>query len=279
MGPGFEDAQAAGRKGEVQVLLDGSEPTSAQLGQAYATALNSAANQKATLAFAESNGADLSGIGQLEPRLRTWYNPEASSTAFLVPGLLVVIVMIVTVQQTAVTLVRERDQGTMQQMLVSPLRHVELMVGKMLPWAALGFINTIAITLASVFVFKVPLRGDLMLLAVSMMLFIVCSLGIGLIISARAESAESANMVALLISFMPAFMFSGFAFPLNAIPPFLRVLELPVPRPLHGRDRARGLPQRRGLGRDVAAGRRARHLRGRHHRRSSSALYRRRAER
>lgn len=229
VGAGFEQAQAEGREGSVQVLLDGSEPTSAQLGQAYAIALNSSANQHAALTFAERNGADLTAMGQLEPRIRTWYNPEASSTAFLVPGLLVVIVMIVTVQQTAVTLVRERDQGTMQQMLVSPLRQVELMVGKMLPWVVLGLINAAAITLAAVYVFAVPLRGDLGLLAFSMTLFIASSLGIGLIISARAKSAESANIVALLISFLPAFMLSGFAFPLNSIPPFLQLVSYLFP--------------------------------------------------
>ena len=227
--PGFEADQEAGRKGKVQVLLDGSEPTSAQLGSAYATALNAATNQRALVAFATSQGADLSAMGQLEPRVRTWYNPEGSSTAFLVPGLLVVIVMIVTVQQTAVTLVKERDQGTLQQMIVSPLRQIELMIGKMLPWALLGFANTVAIVLAAVFVFSVPLRGDLALLAVSMMLFVVCSLGIGLIISARAESAESANLIALLISFLPAFMLSGFAFPLNAIPPLLQLVSYLFP--------------------------------------------------
>jgi ABC-2 type transport system permease protein len=124
-----------------------------------------------------------------------------------------------------VTLVLERDQGTLQQMIVSPLRQAELMVGKMLPWATLGLVNTVAITLAAVFIFSVPLRGDLTLFAVSMLLFILSSLGIGLIISARATSAESANLVALLISFLPAFMLSGFAFPLSAIPPFLQLVS------------------------------------------------------
>lgn len=220
--PGFEKAQQAERKGEVLILLDGSEPTSAQLGQAYANALAGRLNQQAAVTWAEKSGLDLSAAGGLEPAMRTWYNPEASSTAFLIPGLLVVIVMIVTVQQTAVTLVKERDQGTLQQMVVSPLKRWELMIGKVAPWAVLGFADTVAILLAAVFGFRVPLRGDLLLLGVSMFLFILCSLGIGLIISARANSPEAANIVALLISFLPAFMLSGMAFPLDSIPAFLR---------------------------------------------------------
>jgi ABC-2 type transport system permease protein len=211
------------------VLLDGSEPTSAQLGQAYASALNARIGQAAAISWASRNGADLSAVAALEPRLRTWYNPQGSSTAFLVPGLLVVIVMIITVQQTAVTLVKERDQGTMQQMLVSPLRRWEMMVGKMAPWAVLGLIDSISIVIAAVLIFRVPLRGDLVLLGVSMLLFIGCALGIGLIISARANSAESANIVALLISFLPAFMLSGFAFPLDSVPAFLRGVSYVFP--------------------------------------------------
>lgn len=219
---GFGKEQVAERKGAVLVLLDGSEPTSAQLGQAYANALNAAFNQNSATEWALRGGNDPSAAGGLEPRLRTWYNPEGSSTAFLVPGLMVVIVMIVTVQQTAVTLVRERDLGTFQQMTVSPIRRWELMLGKVAPWAVLGFIDMVAITLTSVFAFHVPLRGDLVLLAIATLLFILCSLGIGLIISARATSAETANIVALLISFLPAFMLSGMAFPLDSIPAFLR---------------------------------------------------------
>lgn len=226
---GFERAQVAGRKASVLVLLDGSEPTSAQLGQAYANALNTTLNQQTAVKWALRNGVDPTAAGGLEPRLRTWYNPEGSSTTFLVPGLMVVIVMIVTVQQTAVTLVKERDQGTLQQMTVSPLRRWELMVGKVAPWATLGFVDAVAIVLAAVYVFHVPLRGDLTLLAVSTLLFILCSLGIGLIISALAKSTESANIVALLISFLPAFMLSGMAFPLDSIPRFLQYVSYIFP--------------------------------------------------
>ncbi len=229
VGSGFEREQLAERKGPVLVLLDGSEPTSAQLGQTYAAALNARLGQQAAVEWAERQGLDLSSQPALEPHLRTWYNPEGSSTAFLVPGLLVVIVMIVTVQQTAVTLVRESDQGTLQQMTISPLARWELMVGKIAPWAVLGFIDTVAIVIAAVTLFDVPLRGDLTLLGVSMLLFIVCSLGIGLIISSRAKSVDVANIVALLISFLPAFMLSGMAFPLDSIPGFLQAVSYVFP--------------------------------------------------
>jgi ABC-2 type transport system permease protein len=135
---------------------------------------------------------------------------------------MVVIIMIVTVQQTAVTLVRERDQGTQEQMLVSPLRQWELMVGKLLPWTILAFVDMAVITAVGILVFEVPLRGSVPFLATASVAFVFASLGLGLIISAIAPSLESANVTALLISFLPAFILSGFAFPLDSIPRFLR---------------------------------------------------------
>jgi ABC-2 type transport system permease protein len=226
---GYAEEIAAGRKGQVAVFVDGSEPNSAQLGQAYAVALNNTLSRLTLVKWAESRGQPLSGVGQLEPRIRDWYNPERRSADFLIPGLMVVIIMIVTVQQTAVTLVKEREQGTMEQMMQSPLREPELIIGKVAPWAILGFVDTLVVMATSLLVFHVPLRGDVSLLLVGMFLFIVCCLSIGLIISAVAPSIESANLIGLLIAFLPGFMLSGLAFPLASIPWPLQVISCLFP--------------------------------------------------
>jgi len=226
---GFARAIAAGEKAPVAVLVDGSEPNSAQLGQAYAVALNQRYGQQILADWADRQGLDLTRVGRLEPRVRTWYNPERRSSDFLIPGLMVVIIMIVTVQQTAVTLVRERDQGTQEQMMVSPLRQWELMVGKLLPWTFLAFVDMVAIAAVGMVVFRVPLRGSVPFLAVSSAVFVFSALGLGLIISSLAPSLESANITALMISFLPAFILSGFAFPLETIPPFLQWVSYAFP--------------------------------------------------
>lgn len=226
---GYADEIAAGRKGRAAILVDGSEPNSAQLGQAYAVALGNALSQRTLVSWAEARGTPLIGVGMLEARIRDWYNPERRSADFLIPGLMVVIVMIVTVQQTSVTLVRERESGTLEQMLESPLRQPELILGKVLPWALLGFVDTVAITAVSLLVFHVPLRGDILVLGVGMFLFILCSLSVGLVISAVAPSIESANMVALLVSFLPGFLLSGLAFPLASIPFVLNLIAYAFP--------------------------------------------------
>jgi len=228
IGPGFGRDLAAGRAGHTTVLVDGSEPNSAALGRTYALAMNNAFGRGVQAGWAASRGTQMTA-GALEPRVRVWYNPGRSSADFLVPGLLVVIIMIVTVMQTAVTLVKERDSGTLEQVLVSPLTRSELIVGKVIPWAVLGFFDTVSITAVSMLIFHVPLRGDAMMLGVGMFLFVLCSLSIGLVISAVAPSIESANMVALLISFLPGFMLSGMAYPLESIPWLLRAISYAFP--------------------------------------------------
>ncbi len=226
---GFGDALAAGGTGAVSVLIDGSEPNSAQLGQTYAVALNQSLGRRALASWAEARGLGTVRVGSVEPRIQDWYNPERRSADFLIPGLMIVIIMIVTVQQTAVTLVKERENGTLEQLLESPLTHSELIVGKMLPWALLGVMDTLLITAVSMGVFGIPLRGDVAVLAVGIGLFIVSALSLGLVISAVAPSLESANIAALLLSFLPGFMLSGMAFPLASIPVALQVVSYLFP--------------------------------------------------
>jgi ABC-2 type transport system permease protein len=201
---GFGDKVVSGGKGEVSVLLDGSEPNSAQLGQSYANALSRLAGQRVTMAGLQRLGASPGQFGSLQPHIRLWYNPDANSSWFLVPGLIVIIIMIITVQQTATSLVREEDAGTLEQLLVSPLHRGELVVGKVLPWIGVAAFDIVAISLAAVFLF-------------------------GIFISSRASSVEVANQVALLVSFLPAFMLSGFVFPLPNIPTILQWISYLFP--------------------------------------------------
>jgi len=227
--PGFSEALERGEDGDVSVLIDGSEPNSAQLGQTYAIALNQQLDREVTIEWVRARGLDPESMGGIETHIRTWYNPERRSADFLVPGLMVIIIMIVTIQQTAVTLVREKEQGTFEQVVVSPILRWELMVGKVLPWMGLAFVDVIAITLVAITLFRIPLRGDVFTLATASVFFVLSCLSIGLTISSRASSVEVANLTGIMIGFLPGFMLSGFAFPLNGIPPFLRYLSYAFP--------------------------------------------------
>jgi len=226
---GFSRTLAADESAQVSVMIDGSEPNAAKISQAYSVALNQLYSQQLTREWADAQGLDLSGFGVLEPRIRTWYNPERRSSDFLIPGLMVVILAIVTVQQTAVTLVRERDLGTQEQLEVSPMKRIELMVGKLLPWTLIAFLDVALITGLGRTLFDVPLRGDFWALTVGAALFVFASLGMGLLISAIAPSLDTANIMAMLIAFLPSFLLSGFAFALDQIPVFLQWISYAFP--------------------------------------------------
>ncbi|MEE9965856.1 MAG: ABC transporter permease [Propionicimonas sp.] len=226
---GFERTLSGGGRAQVAVLIDGSETNAAKVTQAYSVALNQLYDQDLTRAWADQQGLDLSGLGTLEPRVRTWYNPDRNSTIFLIPGLMAVIIAIVTVQQTAVTLVRERALGTEEQLQVSPIRTGELMVGKLLPWTLIAFADVVMVIVLGMVVFGVPMRGAPWVLALGSVLFVFASLGMGLVISAVAPSAETANIMALLIAFLPSFLLSGLAFPLDQIPAILQAISMAFP--------------------------------------------------
>lgn len=230
---GFQQLQDAGDRAPVQVLVDGSQTTSARMGEAYSLALNQRYNATSYATWvARTPGAGPSDVvapGVLSPAVRTWYNPDRLSSVFLIPGLIVVILMIVAVQQTSVTIVRERDQHTAEQMLVSPLRNTELVIGKLLPWTLLAFGIMAAVTGLGMWLFELPLRGSVPLLVVTSIVFVFACLAIGVIISSVTPSPETANITAIMVAVLPSFLLSGFAFPLEAMPVALQAFTYLFP--------------------------------------------------
>ena len=229
VGAGFGDNIAAGRAGDVQILVDGSDSTSAQLGSTYASVLSRIFGGKVLVTQVEAKGLNASAAGGLTASTRTWYNPEGNSAAYFVPGLIVVLVTMITVLQTANTLVKEKEMGTYEQLIVSPIRKIELMVGKIAPWAVMGAMDIVIIAVVGILAFGIPFRGSVWLFAGSSLLYVICTLGLGLIVSARATSVDSANQLAALVSFLPTFMLSGFIFPLSSLPAALQWLSYLFP--------------------------------------------------
>jgi ABC-2 type transport system permease protein len=226
---GFGDALMAGRPGNVQVLVDGSDANSAQLGQAYAGALSNIFGSKVVVGQMEAKGYNAAGAAGLSSYTRTWYNPEGRSASYFVPGLIVVLVTMVTVLQTSITLVREKEFGTYEQLVVSPMKRIELMVGKIAPWSLIGAAQIVLISAIGILVFDIPFRGSPILLGIASLLYVMCTLGLGLIISARAERIETATQMAALVSFLPTFMLSGYIFPISSMPWLLQVLSYLYP--------------------------------------------------
>ncbi|MDR3686507.1 MAG: ABC transporter permease [Coriobacteriia bacterium] len=229
VGSGFGDALAAGRAGNVQIIIDGSDANSAQLAQGYTAALSRVYGSKVVVTQVQAKGFSTASVPSLSGNTRVWYNPEGKSAAYFVPGLIVVLVTMVMVLQSANTLVKEKENGTYEQLIVSPVRKIELMVGKIAPWTLIGGLEIIIIASVGILGFNIPFRGSALLLALASLLYVACTLGMGLIISARASSVDTANQLAALVGFLPTFMLSGFIFPISSLPLALQLISYCFP--------------------------------------------------
>ena len=222
--PGFGKEILRGRTTAVQVLIDGTNSNTASLLASYCS--QTVARYSAAVLEAQRNLRVLESGAQspparalpvVEPEPRVWFNPELRSRNYFVPGVVVNIIMLVTLTLTALAIVREKEIGTMEQLMVTPLRPVELILGKLLPFAGVGLLDLGLVTSAALLIFRIPFRGSALLLLGCALLFLLSSLGIGLFISTTSDTQQQAMMGTFFYA-VPAFMLSGFAFPIRNMP-------------------------------------------------------------
>jgi len=216
------------RTAEVQVLLDGSDSNTAAIALGYAEAVLRG-HSAALRARALDRKGGLQFKVPVEPRLRVWYNSELKSRNYIVPGLIAVILQIIAALLTSLTIAREWETGTMEQLLSTPLRPAELVLGKLTAFFGVGLADTLIGILTAVLVFRVPLRGDPLLLLVTSCVFMFGALGWGVLISAAARSQLLAYQAGMLSSFLPALLLSGFIFAIENMPPVIQVVTRIVP--------------------------------------------------
>ncbi len=203
----------------IQVLVDGTDSNTATVAMDYAGRIIGK--------FAE----DEAGGGRslpLDVRTRAWYNPELRSKNYNVPGVIAMVIMLTSLLLTSMAIVREREVGTMEQLMVTPLTPLELILGKTLPFALIAFLDMVLITVFGVLVFDIPVRGSLVLLPLSTAIYLLSVLGIGLFISTIARTQQQALMAGFLF-YMPAVLLSGFMFPIENMPVFFQYLTLANP--------------------------------------------------
>jgi ABC-2 type transport system permease protein len=223
-----EMAQATGTS--VQIIVDGTDSNTASVVTAYAQRIVSEYSRLILLdrirnrpnipdqmkrPFFNSGGIDLQS--------RVFYNPNLESRNFYVPGIIAFLIMLVTLILTCMAIVRERELGTMEQLIVSPIRPVELILGKTIPFALIGYIDVILVTGIGVFWFEIPIRGSLLLLFICTTLYLLSTLGFGLFISTISRTQQQALMTMFFV-FIPAILLSGFIFPIANMPPIVQVL-------------------------------------------------------
>jgi ABC-2 type transport system permease protein len=217
---GFGRRVRTGETAEVQVLINGDNANTALTVLGYANAILQAISAQYRLAPVAPPLA-------VEPRI--WYNPELRSTLFLVPGLIAYIAMLTAMIATALSVVREKEHGTMEQVRMAPLGTTQFVVGKTIPYLVISLGSSILILLTSMLLFGLPVRGSWWLLLLAIALFLVGALGTGLFVSTIADTQVVAFQMALLLAFLPTFVLSGFIFPIANMPPPIQVLTYAIP--------------------------------------------------
>jgi ABC-2 type transport system permease protein len=220
------------RSAPVQVLLNGDNANTATTVMGYALAIirnESARYATSPPSLTGPTGAPsaLSPLLTVEPRI--WYNPQLRSTLFLVPGLIAFITMITAVVSTALSIVREKERGTMEQVRMAPIGTGSFVVGKTIPYFVVSFASALGIIVAAMLMFDMPMRGSWIVLLVTMSLFLVGALGLGLLISSAVETQQVGFQLAILISFLPTFILSGFIFPISSMPRVLQIVTYAIP--------------------------------------------------
>ena len=220
---GLERKLLTSERVPVQVIINGDNSNAAATVMGYALRILQTSSTEYQVRPVGSSGQALS----VEPRV--WYNPELRSALFLVPGLIAYIGMISAVISTALSVVREKERGTMEQVRMAPLSTVAYIVGKTLPYFCISMGTSIAVILASMLLFGLPMNGSWVMLIFSLSLYLAGALGLGLMISTVADSQQAAFQMAILASFLPTVMLSGFVFPIASMPAPIRAVTYVVP--------------------------------------------------
>jgi ABC-2 type transport system permease protein len=210
----------SGGKVEIQTLLDGSDANTATIGSGYLSGVLQLFSQK----FTRSSYRPL-----IEGRIRIWYNQELKSKNFIIPGLIAVIMMIIGALLTSLIIAREWERGTMEQLIATPIKSSELIFGKLVPYFVIGMIDLLVAVLLGGLIFKVPFRGNFLFMFLVSGISLVGALGIGMFISILTKSQQLAYQMAMLTSFLPAYILSGFIFPIFSMPLSLRIITHIVP--------------------------------------------------
>ncbi len=205
----------------VQVITDATDPNTANTINNYISAI--------LQNYLQDKNKDIKIAYQIIPETKLLFNPELKSVYMFVPGVMTVILMLVSAMMTSISITREKELGTMEVLLVSPLKPFQVIIGKVVPYIFLSIINATIIILLSLFVFNMPVQGSLILLGLESVLFIITSLALGILISTASASQQTAMMISLMGLMLPTILLSGFIFPISSMPMVLQIISNIVP--------------------------------------------------
>jgi len=226
--PDYSTRIAGGETAQVAMIVDGSDPTVASTALSAATMIGQTKATNLLVERAASRGQSAVAQMPVEVRTQVWYNPDLLSSYYMIPALIGLILMMMTVLLTSTSIVRERERGTIEQLIVTPLRSAELVVGKVTPYVLIAMIDMAEVIGAGVLMFGVPINGSLPLLLLLSGLFLVSTLGLGLFVSTLANTQQAAMLTSMFF-LLPAMFLSGFLFPLESMPWYLQAFSYVIP--------------------------------------------------
>ncbi len=227
--PELEKDIQTGQKASVQVIANGSDANTASVALGYQAAIFSSYGIELMQANLNTAGMQHLAIPKVTERTRLWYNPELNSTYFIAPGVIAIVSMLLGSLLTATSLVREKESGTIEMLASTPIKPIDLVLGKVAPYIIIAFIDVIIVVLLAHFGLKVPIVGSVPLLLLGAFLFLICALGIGLFASSVTGTISAAQFVVVLMSLLPSILLSGFIFPIESMPKAVQAITYIVP--------------------------------------------------
>lgn len=225
----FSKSIKKGRATKIQLIIDGSDANTANIALNYAKIIAGTFASNMILESINKKGINSKTIPRIEPVPRIWFNPELKSVNFIVPGLIAILMMLIAATLTSLTVIREKERGSFEQLISTPAKPMELMLGKLLPYVIIGCIDAIVVTLAGLLWFKVPFKGNIFIFSLFTLLFIFCAMGQGLFMSSIAKNQTVAVIATVFSTILPSMLLSGFVFPIDSMPWIIRILTYIVP--------------------------------------------------
>jgi len=225
----FEEKIFRRETAALQAIFEGSDGNQASIAAGYVQAIIARYTKDIITELVNLSGRKISPVGNISAEVRVWYNPEMKTRNYMVPGIVGLLVSLVTLVLTSLAVVKEKEIGTMEQLIVTPIRPYQLIAGKLIPFTILGLVSVIIVLLSMRIIFEIPVKGSGTFLLVSAFLYILSTLGIGLFISTVSKTQQQAMMIAIFAVMMPMIFLSGFAFPVENMPVAIQYISHIIP--------------------------------------------------
>lgn len=227
--PDFEEKINRNETAFVQAIFDGSDGNTASIASGYMRSIIVKYSQNISIKFMQKSGRLVKPVGSITAETRVWYNPTLKTRNFMVPGIVGLLLSIITMLLTSLAVVKEKEIGTIEQLIVTPLKPYQIIIGKLVPFVVLGFAAVIIVLTAMTLIFNIPVKGSITFLFISSFLYILSTLGLGLFVSTISKNQQQAMMIAIFAVMMPMVFLAGFAFPVENMPEILQYISYIIP--------------------------------------------------